>query len=101
MKTSSRDVMRSSLPERQDPVERLKTTVILVTGADERFADLMFDALDSLRACGVLDQIQIGVLDFGLSTNRLRELPDLHPRSSSRTGHTLCRPNCGIDRSLA
>src|SRR5262249_5477888 len=56
-----------------------RKTAILVTGADERFADFMFDALDSLLACGVLDQVQIGVLDFGLSTSRLRDLDRFAP----------------------
>lgn len=57
-----------------------KRDVILVTGADARFAELMFDALASLRACGALDQVHTGVLDLGLSKEQLRELDAYAPQ---------------------
>lgn len=49
---------------------REQAPAILVTGADASYFDLLFDLLRSLASTGALKRYEIGVLDFGLTSEQ-------------------------------
>ena len=58
---------------------------ILITGGDEKFGVLLLEAVESLRDCGALSSVDLGVLDQGLGTPSLSEL--------QRMGAKVVRPD--------